>query len=178
VLLSACVLLIIIVALIAIPYDVMSLLFENGIGHRARRRSQQNLDGTSAVGNFYGGFLLGALIPAGIIIAVVFAIDTGMAYSSAGPPDRIEADVPVNNEKPQIDRAPAQQEMPTTPSVDWKVWLLAVVIGIACVVLVVLPASRGYGVALANAVVGSSDKDRRKTATHYLRNTAQQKARL
>jgi ABC-type Fe3+ transport system permease subunit len=159
-LVEICLGLVVVVAAIAIPGKVWSLLRDNCTDQRGRLRARYVWRETREVGNIFAGFLLASVVLTSLIVGVMILIDS--------------RDIPLNLSPLITQQAGQSSETITDSTVSLRGSLpIAIVIGFAIALIAVRLFSRGYKLAMDRLVMEASARNRQKIAEYYLRKTAQ-----
>ena len=152
-LIAICIVLVIAVALLAIPRDVWGLILENCVDQRGRMRARYAWKEAKSVGSFYSGFLLGAILITPLMVGAVIAIDLYLAS------DYVSIKTP--------------QQRDAWNRLLWKSVPIVILVGFAVLVVLARLLSRGYKMSMDQLVLEATSRNREKIARHYLQSTAQ-----
>lgn len=189
-LIAICLALVVLVALLAIPSDMWSLIGENCLDHRGRVRARYVWRETKAAGHFFAGSLLGAFVLSILVFGALLVVDEKLIRLSLvkRAVGQFQPDVQQWKHELSHDRSSVRREHERRILLEggskedaressrflWNAIPLAVVLGFALIVTVIRLTSRGYSMAMDQWVVEATARNRRKVARHYLLHTAQQ----
>lgn len=188
-LIAICIALVIAVAMIAIPSDVWSLLWENCLDQRGRMRARYVWQETKAVGSFFSVFLLAAVVLTTLIVGTILFMDQNVIKTGTATQVISQAHLDPGTFANNLTRKPSsvadevQKEIVASgvskevakesALLLWNAVPIAIVAAFTCLMVAARLSSRGYSTAMDQLVVEATSRNRRKIARHYLQSTAQ-----